>query len=598
LGIESCIFTIMFKKKKQSLFEVEGSKTTSNQFLNQGLETSARTKSGNMADKYSTTGNDFVDQFGTSGKYLDPRPFQDISNDMSTLWAKNTTLTLKFLIFLRIITRKVLLPDGSKTSKPQRGAGLKHESIMRMIWLNIHHRDAFWNILPIFIAVGSWKDIITMLRYDLIYNGWDNKVLDWETFRTLIVTHLVTSDQDLLRKYLPQLKAKSKCKTAWSQANTIIAKYITDGLSKYYESIGRNLPANKYKFYRLIKTIGKAHEWQKLISQKKFQEIDFNTVPGRAMMLLSSGNFIKNQGLEDKYIKWLGEQPVVKFTGYVHELFGKYLNKNGGYYSSTLSFKYPFQEVTLNKQFKMLVDTAKQGVNTNTSLIVVRDTSGSMGSTATGSTMSCGNIAKGLALFFSEMLPEGHFANSWIEFANTAKLHQWKGSTPAEKWNNDSSSYIGSTNFQSVIDLFVSIKQSGVAEDQFPSGILCISDGEFNPASTGSRYNYSTRRYETVPDFGTNSKVAFAKLLQAGFSPEYVSNFKIVLWNLQSRAYGDTTGSKFESYGNTPNIFYFSGYDGSIVSFLTDGEVKEHSPRNAEELFLEAMNQEVMAYIN
>jgi len=223
---------------------------------------------------------------------------------------------------------------------------------------------------------------------------------------------------------------------------------------------------------------------------------------------------------------------------------------------------------TVNKQFQTTVEKVNPE---QTKLIVVRDTSGSMGSACTGTNMTCYDVAKALALYFSEFL-SGQFANHWIEFNSNAVIHEWKGNTPTEKWFNDNSSYIGSTDFQSVIDLLIRIKQSGVPESDFPSGILCISDSEFNPSS--------------LPNT-TNHQEALIKLRNAGFSDEYVDNFIMIFWNLQSSHYGKgNTGNKFETYGNINNVYYFSGFEGSVISFLT-AKVK-----TAWELFLNAMNQE------
>ena len=157
-------------------------------------------------------------------------------------------------------------------------------------------------------------------------------------------------------------------------------------------------------------------------------------------------------------------------------------------------------------------------------------------------------------------------------------MHQWKGSTPVEKWKNDHSSYVGGTNFMSVIKLFCKIKQSGVPESEHPNGVLCISDGEFNPAQLGR----------------TNVESARTLLANAGFSADYVKNFKIVLWNLQSNHYGPDTGKKFETYGETENAYYFSGYDGSIIAFLTVVEGQKSTPKTDVELFEAAMDQEVL----
>jgi hypothetical protein len=241
-----------------------------------------------------------------------------------------------------------------------------------------------------------------------------------------------------------------------------------------------------------------------------------------------------------------------------------------------------YKKILTNKQFENLVNVGKENTNTQSGLIVVRDTSGSMGTEARGTNISCGDIAKGLALYFSEFL-DGYFTDSWIEFNSNAKLHKWKGNNPVDKWINDRSNYIGSTNFQSVIDLFVNIKSKGIDESEFPKGILCISDGEFDKSSLKE----------------TNVKTALNKLRNAGFSEEYVSNFKIILWNLQSNYYGDGTGEKFETFDNHTNVFYFSGYDGSIISFLmgTPDKIKPE-PKNANEVFEAAMDQEVLNMIN
>lgn len=549
--------------KKQTSVETKkiGIVGNTNAFVSAAKQVAAVTLSGNGALKYSTTGNDFVDQFGKMGSYKVERSYAEIESDMSKLWALNPLLAVSFIFFLRIITRVVQLWAGNKTETVQRGAGLKHEAITRMIWLHVNHQDTFWKNIQLFIAVGSWRDIFEMLRYDLQHNDWNNRVLDWNKFGTLLQAGLENPNTvNLVKKYMPQIKARSKCTTIETQANTMIGKWLSSLL----------FGEKKYSLYRKMKSSGTAHQWQQLISKQLYDRLDFNTVHGRALSLMVSGKFITNHNLTSKYETWLATKPVARFTGYVHELFKDNLN----------SLK-QYQIDTINKQFAGLVETAKKNAKTGTSLIIVRDTSGSMSSPATGTKQSAGDIAKALALFFSEMLPSGHFANSWIEFDNNATMHTWQGSTPVEKWKNDRSKYIGSTNFQSVISLFAFIKHTGVPESEFPTGILCISDGEFNPTDLGT----------------TNVNRALNKLRDSGFSPEYIANFQIILWNLRTYGYGNTAGNKFETYGNVPNVYYFSGYDGSIVAFLTGVDGQTSVPKNAEELFNAAMNQEVMSLI-
>lgn len=552
----------MFDSKKTHLFQVkkETSAKAANEpvFVTRAKKKSAQTLSGNGALKYSTTGNPFVDQFGKLGSYKAPRKFSEIEKDCEDLWAISRVTTILFILYLRIITRIVVLFNGTKTSVSQKGAELRYESIMRMLWLHNKDKEAFWNNIHLFISVGSWKDVIQMLCYDIMYHGWDGRVLDWDQMGKLLVSGLKESGSaEMIKKYLPQLKSNNKCTTVEAQADNVVAKWICSLLFGPKES------SSNYRMYRQLKSSGTAHVWQQLISKKRFNDIDFSNIHGRALNLLVRSKFLKRHGLEDKYNKW-AEKPEtkMKYTGFVHELFGKLPHSLSGLNKS--------ETLTINNQFQTLVD--KGGENNGTRFIVVRDTSGSMSSSAPGTKMSCFDIAKALALYFSAFL-KGKFANSFIEFNSKAKMHSWSGSTPLEKWFNDRCSCIGSTKFQSVIELFCEIKKSGVSEDEFPAGILCISDSEFNPTSLGK----------------TNVDTALVNLRQAGFSEEYVSRFVIVLWNLQNNFYGKGSGEKFETYGDTPNVYYFSGYSAATIAFLDNQEIK-----TAADLFEEAMNQEVL----
>lgn len=561
----------MFATKKTQLFSTNTAKasvtknTVQPVFVTAARKQSVKTVSGNGAVKYSSTLDSFVDQFGKLGTFKTPRSFEQIFKDCETLWGEDRLNAVKFIAYLRTIPRKVQLFDGSVTDDPQLGGELKHEPIARMIWLSQKSPDTFWKNIGLFVSLGSWHDVFSMLQYDLVYNGWENRKLDWKKFGDLILSALSNNNTtNLIKKYLPQIKAKSACKTVESQANCLIAKWICSLL------FGNKENSFHYKKYRQLKTSGTAHQWQQLISKRQFDKIEFDKIHGRALNLLVRSKFLKNQNLSDKYSKWVGDPKTsVKYTGFVHELF-----TNLPY--SLISMPQHTQD-TINKQFYTLVEKAKSEKKDNQcNFIVVRDTSPSMRSAATGTTMPCYDVAKALALYFSEFLT-GKFSNSWIEFNSTALLHNWNGNTPLEKWYNDKASVIGSTNFQSVINLFAEIKRQGVSEEEFPTGILCISDSEFNP----------TKHFDT-----TNVEQARQTLRDAGFSESFVSNFQIVLWNLQSRYYGQGTGEKFETTANEKGTFYFSGYSGSVISFLTGHEVL--TPR---QVFDKAMDQQVLNLI-
>lgn len=564
----------MFNTKQTQLFVSPVKKATAKSGVTQGISAnpfvkaaqkkSVETFSGNGALKFSSTLDSFVDQFGRVGSYRAPRAFSEIEKDCELLWAEDQLNTVKFIHYLRTISRKVQLITGETTEEPQKGGEMKFESIMRMIWLSQKSPEVFWKNIGLFVSLGSWHDVFTMLQYDLIYNGWNNRKLDWNKFGNLIVSALDnTNTVDLVKKYLPQVKAKSVCKSVESQANCLVAKWICSLLFGPKES------SYNYKLYRKLKSSGTAHDWQQLISQRKFDKIDFAKIHGRALTKLVKGKFLENQGLKDKYTAWVASPSTeLKFTGFVHELFEGL--------PSSLSGLEKHRQDTINKQFDTLVEKAKSEFKDNScKFIVARDISSSMNSHVHGLKISSFDVAKSLALYFSEFLT-GPFADSYMCFASKVEMMQWKGETALEKWYNDRTLAFGYTNFQGTIDLFVKLKKEGIAEEDFPTGIICISDGDFDPTHTGK----------------TNVDEAKSKLTSAGFSKEFVEKFTIVLWNIPNGFYSRPK-AQFETTANDTGAYYFSGLSGSVISFITGHEVL-----TARQIFDKAMDQQVLNMVS
>lgn len=564
-----------FSKKKTSLFDNKETVTSQeNAFVREGLKESSKTVSGNGALKYSTSGDAFVDNFALIANFKAPRDYAEVSKDMYKLWSINPKKCLQLAVYIRLITREtqIALPGETVTLDVQRGQGLKNEGIMRMLWLAIHHKPTFMANMPYFIAAGSWKDVFEMMSLDLQYHGWKGRKLDWNFMRNTILSGLANpSTSELVKKYLPTIRSVKKCKTVESQARTIIGQYLASCIygnkkSKKKESDSR---AAQRK-YRRIKRSGTAHKWQQLISQKNLLELDFNTIHGRALSLLVGSKFLKNHGLIEKYQKWIASKPVAKYTGYVFELFQPLGN------SYRINRLPEYQEMTINKQFDGLVETGKQNLRPDNKLLVVRDISSSMTSCGRGTNMSAYAIAKSMALYFSAMF-DGPFKDAYATFSDTCKLCKWQGKTAIEKWANDTDSNFGSTNFQAVAEMLVKIRKN-VPESEFPTGVLCISDGDFNWCGVNES-NFNKFR---------------KTLLSGGFSKDFVENFKLILWDIPNSYYGNSTRAKFEDFADAPNNFYISGYDPAAVAFIMGTEQRQVTPKNASELFIAAMDQDLL----
>lgn len=531
------------------------------------------TFSGNGSLKYSTSGNPFVDDFMMIASYRNPRPIKEVFETMRTLWSIDPITALKESVYLRLITRDTKLFEGTKL-KVQKGQGLRAEFFSRMMWLAVYHPNTFKKNLPLFVAAGSWDDIFEMLRIDLSYEHDGNKykrALDWKFISNFIINGLNDENQsELVKKYLPNIKAAKFCTTKRSQCNNYIAKYLAKLL--FYKKNEDGTETSKefmYTSYSKLKSSGTAHEWQKLISQGKFEELSFDNIPGRALSLLANTQFLVNQGLEEKFTEWILSKNTAKFTGFVYELFTKPATKD-------------FQKALVNKQFEGLLETAKSEGTSKERFLCCLDTSGSMESSCYGlpNTTSL-NVAKSLALYFSYFLDD-QFQNSFLEFSNKVTMRKWEGETPYDKFWNTWGKGWGNTNFIGIAEFFTDIKKLGVPEEVFPTGVICISDGEFDICGDNTKTNFEQ----------------FLELLrQAEFSEEFVNNFKIVLWDIPNTFYSSKPEPKFESSADAPNFFYISGFDPAGITFLlgkTPEDKKEEAPKTAEELFRAAMNQELL----
>ena len=216
-----------FEKKLNFLIDT-GEKVES-QFLKEALKETSVVESGNGAKKYSTTGNDFVDNFAAISHFKEPRSYE--AKDMELLWSQNPVLCLKLAVYIRLVTRKskVVKEDGTvEEFEVQRGQGLKNEGIMRMLWLALNHPATFKSNFAYFLAAGSWKDVFQMLSLDLQYHGWEGRKLDWNFFYLVIGAGLSNPESThLVRKYLPTIRTNKNCRTLESQAKTLVVRLLS-----------------------------------------------------------------------------------------------------------------------------------------------------------------------------------------------------------------------------------------------------------------------------------------------------------------------------------------------------------------------------------
>ena len=549
--------------------------TKTNAFLSAvGFKATTLTENGAVTNV--STGSAIVDQFGKAGNFRG-RPIEEVFADQAQIWGENAEAALRFPFYLRMVTRKVKVNADNETDKVQNGQGARDESFKRLLWIAKEHPEAFYNNIWALPLVGSWKDIWTLMFYDIKE---DLNVINQKAMFEVIAQGLLCDTHvDLVKKFMPRIESRSKCTTEWNQ--------ITNNLAKSFAKF-MNLT---YKEYNKTKSSGTAHTFQKLICSRNYDALNWNHIPGRALNLLVTSKFLSNHNLKDNYTQWILQQPVAKFTGYVFELARKLREASGsrGYYSGTKNLPIEVKH-TLDAQFKGLVDKARADGKITENVWCCLDTSGSMSRRVDGlNDITCEDIASSLALFFSD-LNTGPFHNKLIMFDDVSYPYDMKGDSFCDRIMNLPRVGCGGTNFQSAVEEIIKIRKEHpeIPLEQYPTTILVVSDMQFNPVS------YGWRSKRTEP---TNYEYS-VKSLKTVFPAEFVDNMKFIWWDCASKRKQD-----FAATIHNSGCYFFSGFDGSIISMLMNedaikdevtGEVRRPT---AEELVAKALNQEILNYI-
>ena len=515
----------------------------------------------NGAISYSTMGKVLLDQFGKAGSYMG-RDLKDVWNDQSRLWAENPTAGLKFPFYLRLISRNTNILGKSRTEKVQKGGGLRDEAFKRFLWIATYHPDEFYRNLWLIPTVGSWKDLWVMLCYDPKIT----KNLKLEYFWGVIASGLTDdSHRDLVKKYMPRIRSEKQCHTDWAKRSNEMAK-------KFAKYAGWT-----YNEYRHLKSSGTAHDFQKLICSGLYDKINWDNIPGKALLKIVNGNFLENHKLVDKYVDWIKNRPVAKFNGYPFELGMALRTVSGKKEIVSLPTK-----LTVDAQFNNLIETAKKnngGISGN--VLCAIDTSSSMSHVVKQPNTTAFDVCVSLGIYFSE-LNTGAFHNTIAMFDNISELKTLRG-TFSDKWHDIKGSRTawGSTNFQSLIDLIVDTRRShpDIPIEDFPKTLLVVSDMQFNPVGNNVESNYE----------------ATIRKMSEVFPKEFLEDFKMIWWYV-----GGARTTDFPSTMEHGGTYMFSGFDGATISFILGGDTpntKNGGMPTMEEVIEAAFSQEVLTLV-
>lgn len=495
-----------------------------NAFVNQ-LQTED-TKTVNGALSNSSSQSKCLNYFFTCGNNRG-RPEEMVFADMSSIFAEDPETAAMLVAYNRMISRK-----DSISGVMHKGQGQRDEFIKSMKYLEEIHPDIFNKILILIPEIGRWDD----MWYDSPVTGYYH-YMNVESVATLIEISLTSPKHSaLIAKYLPKIRSKSNTKNDRHRRRNAFAKALCKQLGWSQQT------------YRKFKSnpTNTAHAFQRTMCEGKFDELEFNTIPGKALfnMITRTGkdgfNALGRHKQDVRYMDWVKAQPVAKFTGYPYEL----------YKAARLGSGNMLTRFTLDKQFDGLMELAKsdgtEGLNGN--VWCALDTSGSMGCEVSKG-ITAMDVCLGLGLYFSS-LNEGAFKDHVIMFDDESYEVKLEGTLceKVEQLQKLPTAW-GSTNFQSVINRIVQIRETHpeIPIEDYPTTLLVVSDMQFNPTGGNTETNY---------------KRAVAKLNAVG-----LEDMKFIWWNVNS-LYGSDVPSTKDDGGVT----LISGMDGTIVSTILGGE--------------------------
>ena len=526
------------------------------------------------------------------------------------------------------------------------GKGEKQLSRWILMYIYEKYPKTINALVPLFPEYGYWKDLSYFIedshgnrKFNSLVNTCYEVMVsqlkeDWMTIQDYDKVESGQSGKankpklSLLAKYIPKegRSFDKKCKCSKRLAKLLFPEEFEGNCYRAMKQFRQMVP-------RLNKEINTT---EVLMSDNRFDEINFNLVPGRclnmnrrAFLNIKGGKKCKTQeqrSYEPQRIDCcdnlknhmeLAKTGKAKIHGkqmFIHELARTYFPVG---YSDVFESNTTQDEDTL---IQLQWDNIKQGlqdkikeegldINRGLSLI---DVSGSM----TGTPME---VAVSLGIMVSE-LQDTIYGNRFISFAETPKWIEFnKDWTLKEKVQHTLKSQWGySTDFLAAHDLILSIAvKEKLTPDQLPSWFIVVSDMQFNQASINTGSNV----YSTLDQFADKTLLNSVRNKSAstnnwgGSCSIKTSDFqtiheilvetykkiglavcgkpyelpKTIYWNVR----GDTVG--FPVQADTPNTMMISGWSSDLLPLVLENKLDayvEKAKPTSWDLFVKAMSQE------
>lgn len=483
-------------------------------FLSQLKEMDNFTFTENGAVALKSTGNHVLDAFGSLGAMRDSSA-ESILDVFYKAYAEDKELAMKLLFYIRDI---------------RGGQGMRR--VFRVIARNLafNNPTVIHANLDNFLFFGRGDDVLCLMDTPL-----EKEVINW--IGDVIENDLISIEDKgvyptLLAKWLPSENTSSV-------VSRKLAKKIYQGL---------NMTPREYRktLSKLRKKIGVV---ETLMSQNKWDEIDFEKLPAKAAMIYSDA-FMKH--VENNYIQYLKDLATGKAKVNSSSLFPADIIKKIGYTG--------WGEPNLSLKDRYLLDAMWNALpnyfegKEETGLCVV-DTSGSM--TGGRGSISPIDVSISLGVYCADKA-KGPFKNHYIAFSEEPTLVELKGDSIVEKVKNMPHINPLNTDLEKVFDLILNTALvNKTPQEDMPSKLYIISDMQFDEARGNRGYGYRWNKSKPEPFMQTMKE----KFANAGYTMP-----AIVYWNVRESECG-----MFQETFEGENCCMVSGYSPSLFKAVIEG---------------------------
>lgn len=443
----------------------------------------------NGATALKSTMSNLYDLFALGGAYRS-RSESDCILLFKKAFEENPEYAVKCLTYLRDI---------------EEGQGERRFFRVCLQWLGNNYPDVVRHNMK------KWVED-NYIRWDDLFMLFGTKV---ETEMKQLISNQLTADMkgaqkangavSLLAKWMPSNNASS--------ANTCA---LADKFIKTFNCTPR-------QYRKMLSGLREhIHVVERLMSQNRWNEIDFSHLPSRAGLIYRKA-FERREMIQEKYREFAESDTKVN-AGKLYPYDVVREARNVG----AISWREPAlndtQRLMVNKYWANLPNIFSENKNFNA--MVVCDTSGSMTCGTKGNVAPI-DVAVSLAIYAAEHA-NGPFKNHYISFSHRADLVEVNGVDFCDKvWRIIHTNLCENTNLESVFNLVLdTAMHNRLSQSAIPKTLIVISDMEVDVAT--NHYNES----------GNNFMVPFMETMRRKWKQKCDNKYEfpnLVFWNVNAR---------------------------------------------------------------